>query len=111
MAQKDALDDGRKAPEEEFLREKERELLERMQERSAATEGRSELAESPGVADEAILQSLHELGYTRETVTLMHLVPLVHVAWVDGGVSQRERDLIFEVAASRGVAEGTDAWR
>ena len=111
MAERDAFDDRRRAQEEEYFRRKERELIERMRERSAEASERTEMAETAGVADDAILQSLQDLGFTRETVMLMHLVPLVHVAWIDGGVTPRERDLIFEIAATRGGGAGTDAWR
>jgi len=99
------------AHDDAYFREKEAELVERMREHSEAKALDSEPDESDGDADEAILQSLDELGYNRDTVTLLHLVPLIHVAWIDGGVSQRERDLIFEIAATRGVEDGTTAWR
>lgn len=111
MADKNSMDDRRRAQEEEYFRKQERELLEKIRNRSAAAAERAGIAESTGVADDAILTSLQELGFTRETITLLHLVPLVHVAWIDGGVTQRERDLIFEVAASRGVEDGSDAFR
>ena len=47
------------------------------------------------------------LGYTPETVMLLHLVPLIQTAWAEGGVSQKERDLIVKAARSRGITEGT----
>jgi hypothetical protein len=111
MADRDAFDDRRRAHEEAHFRKKEQELIERMRERAAAAAERADMAETSGVADDAVLQSLQDLGFTRETVTLLHLVPLIDVAWIDGGVTQRERDLIFEVAAARGVEDGGDAWR
>lgn len=43
------------------------------------------------------------LGYTPETVMLLHLVPLLQVAWADGGVSNRERALIVEAARTHGI--------
>jgi hypothetical protein len=111
MGEKDAFDDRRRAQEEEYFRKQEQNLIERMRARAEAESERAGMAEASGVEDEAILQSLQEIGFTRETITLMHLVPLVQVAWIDGGVTQRERDLIFEIAASRGVEEGSEAFR
>jgi hypothetical protein len=109
MADRDAFDDRRRAQEEEFFRRKEKELIEQMRQRAAAQQERAGMAEVSGIADDAVLASLQELGFTRDTVSLLHLVPLVRVAWIDGGVTARERDLILEAAAAHGVAEGTPA--
>ena len=42
-------------------------------------------------------------------MTLLPLVPILQMAWAEGGVSQSERDLIVRFARSRGIAEGTAA--
>jgi hypothetical protein len=42
---------------------------------------------------------------------LLHLVPLVQMAWAEGGVSDRERALIVEAARARGVDPGSPADR
>lgn len=107
---KNAFDDRRRAQEEEYFRKKEQELLEKMRERAAADAARTEMSEATGVEDSAILQSLQELGYTRDSVMLLHLVPLVRVAWIDGGVTSRERELILDIAARRGVTAGSPAY-
>ncbi len=78
-----------------------------MRVRAAADEQRRRLGEQAGVADEEVLRDLQELGYTPETVMLLHLVPLIQTAWAEGGVSQKERDLIVKAARSRGIAEGS----
>lgn len=51
------------------------------------------------------------LGYTPETVMLLHLVPLVQMVWAEGHVSDRERDLIIEAARSPGIEAGSPADR
>jgi len=43
-------------------------------------------------------------------VTILHLVPLVQVAWSDGGVTEAERTKVHEVAALRGVTPGTPGY-
>ena len=60
-----------------------------------------------GVADEEVLSDLQALGYTPETVMMLYLVPVIQIAWAEGGVSQKERDLIVKAARSRGITEGT----
>jgi hypothetical protein len=72
-------------------------------------EGRK-IGEAIGVADQGILQSLRDLGYTRDTVVLLSLVPLVQVAWANGEVSSREPKRIRELAHMRGIGEGTPAF-
>jgi hypothetical protein len=69
------------------------------------------LAERTGVADQEILRDLETLGYTPETSMLLHLVPLLQMAWAEGGVSERERALILEAARARGIEAGSAADR
>ncbi len=40
---------------------------------------------------------------------LLHLVPLIQTAWAEGGVTQKERDLIVRAARSRGIERGSSA--
>jgi hypothetical protein len=95
--------------EEEYFRKREKELIEKMRQHAEAGAERRRLGEQAGVADEEILQDLQALGYTPETVTLLHVVPLVQMAWAEGDVSDRERDLIQEAARARGIAAGSAA--
>jgi len=109
MAEQDAFGDRRRSLEEEYFRKHEQELIEKMRRRAEEEAERRRLGEQAGVADEEILKDLQALGYTPETVMLLHLVPLVHMAWAEGNVSNRERTLIIEAARSRGVDAGTAA--
>lgn len=111
MAERDIWEDRRRSYEAEYFQRRERELIQKMRERAAREAQRKELAEQTGVADEDILRRLEELGYTRDTVTLLHLVPLLHVAWIDGSVSPAERERILEVARLRGVEPGSPAYQ
>ncbi len=109
MTDKDAFAERGRSLEEEFFHRKEKELIDKMRVRAAADEQRRRLGEQAGVADEEVLKDLQELGYTPETVMLLHLVPLIQTAWAEGGVSARERDLIVKAARSRGIAAGSPA--
>ena len=111
MADRDLWDERRRTYESEYFQRRERELLEKMRERGRRERAQQELAEPVGVSDDEILSALHDLGYTRETVTLLHLVPLLHVAWIDGSVSSAERAGILEAAKLRGVEESSPAYR
>jgi hypothetical protein len=111
VAEKEFMGDRRRIQEEEYFQRREQELIAKLQQRGRAEATRRAMAEGTGVADEEILQDLEALGYTPETVMLLHLVPLLQMAWAEGGVSDRERALIVEAARARGIAEGTPADR
>jgi hypothetical protein len=57
--------------------------------------------------DKELLQCLQSFGYSRENILLLHLIPLVQVAWAEGRVTKRERTLILKAAALRGIERGT----
>jgi hypothetical protein len=95
--------------EEDYFRKKDRELLERMRQASAVEEARQEMARKSGVADPELLQDLQELGFTPDTVVLLPLMPVLQMAWAEGGITPAERDLLVRLARSRGVEEGSTA--
>jgi hypothetical protein len=109
VTDRDAFAERGHSLEEEYFRRKEKEVIEKMR-RSAEVEAeRRRLGERAGVADEEVLRDLQELGYTQDTVMLLHLVPLIQTAWAEGGVSAKERDLIVRAAKSRGIEAGSSA--
>jgi hypothetical protein len=99
-----------KGREEAYFRQKEMELVEKLRRKFHEKREREHLADEIGVHDEQILSAFEELGFTRETVTILHLVPLVQVAWSDGGVTEAERAKISDMAALRGVTPGTPGY-
>jgi hypothetical protein len=109
VSDRDAFADRGRALEEEYFRRREQELIEKLRQRTRADATTQQLGERAGVTDAEILQDLQELGYTPETVTLLYLVPLVQMAWAEGGVSDRERTLIVEAARARGIEADTPA--
>jgi hypothetical protein len=111
VTDQDAFGTRKKALEEEYFRKREQELIEKLQRRAQEAAGRQRLAERTGVADQEILKDLQDLGYTPETVMLLHLIPLVQMAWAEGGVSDRERALIVEAARARGILADSEADR
>lgn len=109
MADKELFGDRRRTQEEEYFRRQEQELIEKLKQRGREEAARQRLAERTGVADEEILKDLQALGFTAETVMLLHLMPLIQMAWAEGDVSPGERALIVEAARARGVAAGSAA--
>jgi hypothetical protein len=97
--------------EEEYFRKQDQELIEKMRKAAAADETRRALGAQSGIQDPALLSEIQQLGFTPETVSLLPLVPILQVAWAEGGVSPAERKLILDVARARGVAEGGAADR
>ena len=109
MAEQDAMGDRRRAAEETYFQKKDRELIEKMRAAAASERARHEMSASTGLSDPEALRDLEELGFTPDTVALLPLVPIVRMAWIEGGVTPAERDKILEIARARGVLDGSVA--
>jgi hypothetical protein len=109
VTDRDAFAERGRSLEEEYFHRKEREIIEKMRVQAAADEQRRRLGQETGVANDDVLRDLQDLGYTPETVMLLHLVPLIQIAWAEGGVTQQERGLIVKAARSRGITAGSPA--
>lgn len=110
MSDENQLGKRGKALEDEYFHRKEKELIEKLRQRHAVEAQRQELSAATGIPDEDILKTLQEMGYTRDTVSLLHLVPLINVAWADGKVTAAEREMILEAASLHGVTGGSPAY-
>jgi hypothetical protein len=111
MSDRDAFAERGRSLEDEYFRRKDRELIERMREASAAAEVRADLGRKAGLDDPELVEELHDLGFTPETVGLLPLVPVIQMAWAEGSVTNAERELILRLAKSRGVEPGSAADR
>jgi hypothetical protein len=111
MTEDNPLADRGRALEEDYFRKKDRELIEKMRAADAAAKARKDLGASTGLSDPALIDELQALGFTPETVPLLPLIPLVRVAWAEGGVSAQERKMIVDLARARGIAAGSAADR
>jgi hypothetical protein len=107
----DALLLRRRASEEDYFRKRDNQLIEQLRIRAEREAERRRMSELLGVADENLLRTLEELGFSGDTVSLLYLVPLVHVAWIDGMVSPSASNHIIEAAREQGIAEGSGADR
>ena len=111
MAEGDFMDDRRRASEEDYFRKQDRELVEKMRQAAAANRAQSEMSTKTGLNDPALIAELGALGFTPETISVLPLVPIVQMAWAEGGVTPEERALLVTLARGRGIAEGSAADR
>ena len=109
MSNNDGITDDIRKREEEYFRRKDRELLERMRDAAAAADTRKSLENATGIHDAAQIEELQALGFTPDTLALLPLVPVLQVAWAEGGVSGAERAMIVDLARSREIAAGSAA--
>lgn len=109
MPDEDGITGDIRSREEEYFRRKDRELVEKLRRESEANEAREALEASSGIKDPAVLQELAALGFTPDTVDLLPLVPIVQMAWAEGGVSDEETALIQQFARERGIEAGSVA--
>ena len=109
MSEHEFLDERRRASEDDYFRKRDRELIEKMRKAAEAERNRSELSARTGLNDPALVSELQDLGFTPETLAVLPLVPIVQMAWAEGGITPAERHLLIKVARERGIAEGSPA--
>jgi hypothetical protein len=111
MSDHDSFAERGRALEEEYFRKKDRELVEKMRKAAAADQARGELGKQTGLSDPALLAELQELGFTADTVSLLPLVPVLELAWAEGGITAAERQMLVSLARTRDIAAGSAADR
>ena len=111
MTAKRFLDDRERALENEYFHRKDRELVERLREEGRKETERRKLEEEFHTHDPAFLQRLQAAGFSPDNLLLLHLIPLVEIAWSEGEVTARERELILALAARRGFDAGGAAYQ
>ena len=109
MSKDDGITDDVRKREEEYFRRQDRDLIEKMRRASAAAQERLALETQTGLHDPEMLQQLQELCFTPGTVGLLPLIPVLQVAWAEGGISTAERTAIVNLARSRGITAGSEA--
>jgi hypothetical protein len=109
MAEKDAFAERQRTFEEDYFRKKDRELIEKLRRAAEAEADRRAMGARTGLSDPALLAELQELGFTPETIVLLPIMPVLQMAWAEGGVTGAERTMIVTLARSRGVAVGSAA--
>lgn len=74
-------------------------------------EEKRKIAQSAGTADIEVAAHISALGFDGDSARVFDLLPLVHVAWADGKIQRGERGAILKVLRSRGIEQGSEAFR
>lgn len=109
MSENDGITDDVRKREEEYFRRQDKELIEKMRRASAAAQERLALETQTGIHDPEMLQQLQDLSFTPGTIALLPLIPVLQVAWAEGGISTAERAAIVALARSRSITPGSEA--
>ena len=70
----------------------------------------SQVIETLKLPSRDLAERLVHLGFDAETACVLHILPLIQVAWANGEVSRRERRGILHVLKLREIPEGSRAW-
>ena len=97
------------ASEERHFHEKNKALIDEMR-RRLHRERLAEGLEAAGIEDDVVAQALLELGVEAASLPVLHLAPLLQVAWADGEVQAEERALLLEAARAVGIREGSEGY-
>ena len=103
MAEKDFLQDRKKALEEQFFARENQKLLNDLKQKDEAKAHRDALIAASGIRNDSLLDHLIELDVSAETVAALSLVPLVVVAWADGVIQKKERAATLKAAEETGI--------
>lgn len=105
---KDIFRDRERGEEQAYFRREDAKLIAKLRQKAQLSEIAHALAEKLHADEPALLERIRKLGVTLDTGSAFILAPLVEVAWVDGQVSDAERDTILDIAKQRGVEPGSD---
>jgi tellurite resistance protein len=106
----DSLDDRRKALEEQFFQQHEKELVQKLKDAAAKETSRDELQKLTGITDTAVLDALANLKIGGAATLVMSLYPVIEVAWADGSIDAKEKAAIMEASKSIGLEKDTPAY-
>ncbi|HSE25331.1 MAG TPA: hypothetical protein VLB68_26955 [Pyrinomonadaceae bacterium] len=104
---KDVFRDRERGEEEAYFRREDAKLIAKLRQKAQLSEIAHALAEKLHADEPALLERIQKLGVTLNTGSAFILAPLVEVAWIDGQVSDAERDTILDIAKQRGVEQGS----
>lgn len=97
------LGDRRVALEEAFFAKQNEELLRRLRDANQAQRNKEALSAASGITDDVVLGKLAALNIGSDTLAALSLVPLVAVAWADGSIDDKERNVAFSKASEMGL--------
>ena len=108
---KDIFRDRERGEEQAYFRQQDVKLIAKLHQKAQLSEIAHALAEKLHADEPGLLDRIQKLGVSLNTGSAFILAPLVEVAWVDGQVSDAERDTILDIAQQRGVELGSADYR
>ncbi len=105
----DVTRDIRRKREDQYFLKQEQRRMEEMRRQSEREAETRRLMEAFGIPDQDLVRELSDSGFDIDTLRVLYLVPLIQVAWSDGGVSPSERDKVLEIASLHGIKAGSAA--
>lgn len=107
MGSGEFLGDRKKALEESFFRNLEKQQLEKMRAEQRKSDQIEAMKRISGITDQKVLGHLLELGISTDTFAALTLTPLVEVAWADGEMDEKEKHAILSAAELNDLKKGT----
>jgi tellurite resistance protein len=97
------LRDRRVAMEESFFAKQNEALRLRLKEMDEARRKKEAFTAASGITDEDVIEKLASLNIGSDTLAALSVVPLIAVAWADGGIDAQERIAVFSKATELGL--------
>lgn len=63
------------------------------------------------MTDNTFIRELYDEGFNNDTIRVLYLIPVIETAWADGKVHPEERAEILELLKTRGIQEGSEAYK
>jgi len=106
MSDKKPLTDVKKAKLESYHRQQDEALIEQLRVKMQQEAAADQIGQETGITDDALLAQLSAQGITAETIPVVHIIPLLSVAWADGEIQEAERREILAAAKITGADSG-----
>src|SRR5262245_3358395 len=85
------------------------ELRDKVDEAAGRLAKRRAIEHTAGTDDAAIVDRIEQLGFNGESIKVLDVLPLIHIAWADGKIQKNERELILSILEQRGIPPRSDA--
>lgn len=103
------LKDVRKSAESRYMAKKDHDLIAKIQD-TMAREASAAAMNAAGLTDETLVNALLRQGIRIETLPILHLVPLIQVAWSDGEMQSEERNELERAAEEAKIDPDSPAY-
>ncbi len=105
----DAFDDRRKALEEEFFKKQNETQLKKLHDAVVRVSTKEDIARLTGINNPGVLNALADMKLGQAATLVMSMYPLVEMAWADGTLDPKERQVLLEQASNLGIKQGSEA--